>query len=55
MNDKAYTVTSLAERWDCSKDVLYDMLRDGRLRAFRVGKALRISPEEVRRIEEGRG
>ena len=51
MDNKAFTVSSLAERWACSKDVVYDLLRKKELRAFRVGRALRISAEEVRRFE----
>ena len=53
MVNTAFTVTTLAERWACSRDVIYDLLRAGKLRAFRVGKNLRISAEEVRRYEEG--
>ena len=52
MDNNAYTVQTLAERWACSKDVIYDLLRKKELNAFRVGKALRISAAEVRRIEE---
>ena len=50
--DNAYTVASLAERWACSRDVIYDLLRKHELRGFRVGNALRISAEEVRRVED---
>jgi len=47
----AYTVTSLAERWGCSPDVTYDMIRKHWLKAFKVGRNLRISAEEVNRYE----
>ena len=49
----AYTVKTLADRWSCSIDVVYDMIRQGCLRTFRVGRALRISPAEVDRYESG--
>lgn len=53
MNDKAhqareelyYTPTSLAARWGCSKDLIYDLLRQGRLRGFKLGRDWRISDE----------
>jgi len=51
MADKAYTITALAERWACSRDVLYDMIRKGELKCFRVGRAVRISAAEVERKE----
>lgn len=48
---KAYTYQTLAERWACSPDLLYAMVRRGELKVFHIGKATRISAEEVRRIE----
>ena len=47
----AYTVESLAARWQCSRDVVYDMIRTKRIKAFKVGRMLRISAEEVARYE----
>ena len=52
MSDTAFTVEMLAKRWCCSKDVIYAQLREGKLQGFRVGNAVRISADEVRRIEE---
>lgn len=46
-----YTVASLAERWMCSKDVIYDMIRRRDIKAFKVGRDLRISAQEVERYE----
>ncbi len=51
MDNKAYTITTLAERWACGRDVLYDMIRKGELKCFRVGRAVRISAAEVERKE----
>lgn len=47
----AFTIQSLAQRWSCSRDVVYDMIHSGQLKAFRVGRALRISAAEVERYE----
>jgi excisionase family DNA binding protein len=48
---KAYTVSSLAEHWDCSEGVIRKAIADGRLGCFRLGTLIRISPEEVARFE----
>lgn len=50
-NTKAYTYQTLAERWACSQDLLYAMVRRGELKTFHVGHATRISAAEVERIE----
>lgn len=50
-NAKAYTYQTLAERWACSQNLLYAMVRRGELKVFRVGHATRISAAEVERIE----
>lgn len=52
---EVYTVDDLAERWKCSRDALYDMLRKKKLRAFKVGGHYRISAAEVARHENGEG
>jgi len=50
--DKPYTVPEVAERWQCSREFVYEQIRRGRLQAFRLGKKLiRIPPEEVDRWE----
>lgn len=51
IEDRAYTVDTLAERWSCSRDVIYDLLRKRELKAFKVGTSWRISPKEVDRFE----
>ena len=44
MTPKPFTVTALAERWECSPDFVYDQIRAGRLQATRLGgKLLRVS------------
>jgi excisionase family DNA binding protein len=53
MEDRPYSPATLADRWGCSKDMVYDLINGGKLRYFRVGKRLiRISAEEVIRWEE---
>lgn len=47
----AYTIQTLAQHWACSTDVIYDLIRSGKLKAFRIGNALRIRAEEVERYE----
>lgn len=46
-----FTVESLAERWVCSTDLIYDLLRKKKLKAFKVGSAWRITAAEVHRFE----
>ena len=40
-----YTPQTLAEKWGCSKDLVYDLLRSGKLRGFKLGRDWRISDE----------
>lgn len=53
---KPFTVMQLAERWSCSRDAVYSMIRTGKLKAFPLGgKLLRVTAEEVKRWESGGG
>lgn len=47
-----YTVPELAERWRCSPDVVYDMLRSGKLHGFKLGGAWRITEEARKQYEQ---
>lgn len=51
MTAQTFTIKSLAERWLCSPDIIYDMVRKGELKTFRVGRAIRITGAEVDRYE----
>ena len=51
MTNGAFTIDGLAAYWNCSKDIIYDLLREKKLKGFRVGKAWRISAKEVERFE----
>jgi excisionase family DNA binding protein len=54
MNEtRIYTLQDLSERWGASMSVLYDMVRNRELKAFKVGKNYRVTEAEVRRIEGG--
>ncbi len=47
-----YRPSDLAERWACSEQHVRNMIRDGRLSAFRVGsKLIRISEDAVKEFE----
>lgn len=50
----ALSVSQVAERWQCSRDAVYDLINSGRLRAFRVGsKVLRLRLGDVESWESG--
>lgn len=51
MTPGAFTIDGLADYWNCSKDVIYDLLKTKELKGFRLGKAWRISAREVERFE----
>lgn len=46
-----YTVKQLAERWQCSMNQIYMMIRQRKLKVFKLGRDIRISAEEVARYE----
>lgn len=49
-----FTVEGLAERWNCSRDMVYDMLTDASLIGWKLGgKLWRVSAAEVARYESG--
>jgi excisionase family DNA binding protein len=47
----AFTVATLAARWQCGQSTVRKLIADGDLKAFRIGTAIRISAEEVGRYE----
>ncbi len=56
MTERPMTVAQVADRWACSKDAIYALIRDQKLRAFRVGgKLLRIRAEDVTQWENAGG
>lgn len=40
-----FTVAELAELWRCSSDMVYSLLKSGKLRGFKLGKDWRITDE----------
>ena len=51
VTNRAYTVAQLAERWSCSDGTIYGLIRSGDLRSFRIGTLIRVSADEVERVE----
>lgn len=49
-----YTPRTLAQAWECSPDVVYDLLRTGKLKGFRVGRHWRVSDEARLEYERGK-
>lgn len=51
-NNPALKVSELMSRWNCARKTVLDAIREGRLSAFKVGRAhWRISLDEVLRYE----
>ncbi len=46
------TIDQVAERWNVSRGTVYNAVTDGRLKAKRFGKHVRIHFGEVERFEE---
>lgn len=55
MSATFFTVAQVAARWGCSKTMVYDEIRAGRLRAMTIGRqGKRISAAELARFERDR-
>lgn len=54
MPSQVYTPADLAVRWNCSLDVVYDLLRSGRLRGFHVGQPVAYHRSSSREVREWR-
>lgn len=50
--DIYYTPETLAERWQCSKFTVYELLKKGALRGFKLGRDWRITDAARRAYEE---
>lgn len=48
-----YSVSSLAEHWGVSTNVVLRLIKSGQLKAFRPGKSYRISDDAVQAFEQG--
>ncbi|WP_363311545.1 excisionase family DNA-binding protein [uncultured Devosia sp.] len=51
MDERPYTPETLADRWGCSSQHVRDLVGNGRLKAFRVGRLIRIPAATVREFE----
>jgi len=47
------TPRELADRWQCSSQHIYNLVKDGSLRAIRIGKLIRIPADAVEAFECG--
>ena len=47
------TVTQFAKKFNISRQFVWKMIREGKLRAIRIGKIYKIPMSEVDRIEKG--
>ena len=46
-----YTVYEVAERWGVNQSTVYQLLRSGRLKGFKPGKAWRVTPDAIKAYE----
>ena len=51
---KNYTAETLAERWGVCSGTVRNLIRARKLKAFKVGRQIRIRPEAVEEYEKGR-
>lgn len=51
MSDRPYSPATLADRWQCSAQLVRNMLERGEIKGFRHGKMWRIPAAEVARFE----
>jgi excisionase family DNA binding protein len=50
-DSKAFSVSSLADRWQCSEQTIRNMIKRGELRSFRYGSLIRIAADAVAGVE----
>lgn len=51
--DPPFSVRRLAQRWGCSPQHVYNLIRSKKLTSFRIGGLIRIAAAEVERFECG--
>ena len=51
-SDAPFIVGELAQRWRCSDQHVYNLIRDKRLRVIRLGKLIRIPIDAVEEFEK---
>ena len=50
----ALSPSELADRWGCCRATIFNMLRDGELKGFKVRNSRLIRMSEIERIEAGK-
>jgi len=53
MDKPPFSVALLSQRWDCSEQHIYNLIRADKMASFRIGALIRIAAAEVERIECG--
>ena len=48
------TVTKFAEKFDISRQFVWKMIKEGKLKAIKIGSLYKIPESEIKRIEEGK-
>lgn len=48
------TVTQFAKRFGISRQFVWKMIKEGKLKAIKIGKLYKIPESEIKRIEEGK-
>lgn len=43
--DKVFSIDELAEYWQVSRRVILEYIRNGKLKAFKIGRSLRVTQE----------
>lgn len=51
----AYSVSTLADRWQCSGETVRKLIREGKLESLRLGKLIRIPVKAVAEFEGSSG
>ena len=49
--EKPFSTRRLAERWECSEQHVRDLIQNGDLNHFRIGRLIRIPYKEVEQFE----
>lgn len=49
---KYITVDEIKDRWNVSRDVVYDYINSGQLPAIKLGRSWRIKPSDLEKFEK---
>jgi excisionase family DNA binding protein len=47
LSDRSLTIAEVAKRLGVSQRVVYELVQDGKIEAFKIGRAIRVQPEEL--------